>query len=105
MHTFAYSRRPGTVADKAENLVAENIKNVRSKEMIELTSKTQERFMQAQLGRIESVLFEREKNGYYEGHTMNYTQVLVKSDKDISNQILNVKITEADKNRCVGVLA
>lgn len=105
VHTFAYSRRPGTVADKAENQVAENIKNVRSKEMIELTSKTQERFMQAQLGRIESVLFEREKNGYYEGHTMNYTQVLVKSDKDISNQILNVKITEADKNRCVGVLA
>ncbi|MEE0264024.1 MAG: tRNA (N(6)-L-threonylcarbamoyladenosine(37)-C(2))-methylthiotransferase MtaB [Acutalibacteraceae bacterium] len=105
VHTFAYSRRPGTVADKAENQVDENIKNIRSKKMIELTTKTQEEFLKEQIGKIEPVLFEREKNGYYEGHTMNYTQVVVKSDIDISNQILNVKITEADKNRCVGVLA
>ncbi len=105
VHTFAYSRRPGTVADKADNQVDENIKNIRSKKMIELTSKTQEEFLTAQIGRIEPVLFEREKNGYYEGHTMNYTQVVVKSDIDISNQILNVKITKADKNRCVGDLA
>ncbi|MEE1281042.1 MAG: tRNA (N(6)-L-threonylcarbamoyladenosine(37)-C(2))-methylthiotransferase MtaB [Acutalibacteraceae bacterium] len=104
VHTFAYSRRPGTVADKAENQVAESIKNIRSKEMIELTTKTQEEFLQLQIGRTEPVLFEREKNGYYEGHTMNYTQVIVKSDKDISNQILNVKITDVDKNRCVGAL-
>lgn len=105
VHTFAYSRRPGTVADRAENQVAESIKNIRSKMMIELTTKTQEEFLQSQIGKIEPVLFEREKNGYYEGHTMNYTQVIVKADKDISNQILNVKITEADKNKCVGVLA
>lgn len=104
VHTFAYSRRPGTVADKAENQVAESIKNIRSKEMIELTTKTQEEFLQLQIGRTEPVLFEREKNGYYEGHTMNYTQVIVKSDNDISNQILNVKITNVDKNRCVGAL-
>ena len=105
VHTFAYSRRPGTVADKAENQVDENIKNIRSKKMIELTTKTQEEFLKAQIGKVEPVLFEREKNGYYEGHTMNYTQVIVKSDIDISNQIINVKITQADKNRCVGVLA
>lgn len=105
VHTFAYSRRPGTVADKAENQVDESIKNIRSKKMIELTTKTQEEFLKAQIGKVEPVLFEREKNGYYEGHTMNYTQVIVKSDIDISNQILNVKITQADKNRCVGVLA
>lgn len=104
VHTFAYSRRPGTVADKAENQVPESVKNIRSKEMIELTTKTQEEFLQLQIGRTEPVLFEREKNGYYEGHTMNYTQVIVKSDKDISNQILNVKITNVDKNRCVGAL-
>ncbi|MEE1126356.1 MAG: tRNA (N(6)-L-threonylcarbamoyladenosine(37)-C(2))-methylthiotransferase MtaB [Acutalibacteraceae bacterium] len=105
VHTFAYSRRPGTVADRAENQVAESVKNIRSKQMIDLTTKTQEEFLQSQIGKTEPVLFEREKNGYYEGHTMNYTQVIVKCDMDISNQILNVKITEADKNRCVGVLA
>lgn len=116
VHTFAYSRRPGTVADKANNQVAENIKNIRSKKMIELTAKTQKEFLLSQIGRTEPVLFERRKNDYFEGHTMNYTQVIVKSEIDISNQILNVKIMEIDKNnttnckaidcanRCVGTL-
>lgn len=116
VHTFAYSRRPGTIADKANNQVAENIKNIRSKKMIELTAKTQKEFLLSQIGKTEPVLFERKKNGYFEGHTMNYTQVIVKSEIDISNQILNVKIIETDKNnttnckaigcanRCVGTL-
>ncbi|MEF2920382.1 MAG: tRNA (N(6)-L-threonylcarbamoyladenosine(37)-C(2))-methylthiotransferase MtaB [Acutalibacteraceae bacterium] len=104
VHVFAYSRRPGTVADKAKNQVPENIKNIRSKEMIALTDKTTEKFLLQQVGMTQSVLFERQKNGLYEGHTMNYTQVVVKSDIDLSNKILNVKIIEAQKEKCVGEL-
>ena len=105
VHVFAYSRRPGTVADKATNQIDENIKNIRSKQMIELTNKTTADFLQQQAGKIQPVLFEREKNGWYEGHTMNYTQVIVKSDTDISNKILDVKIIDIQENKCVGVLA
>ena len=97
---FAYSRRPGTVADKAENQVPENIKNIRSKAMIEVTTKTMTDFLNSQVGRVESVLFEREKNGFYEGYTKNYTHVVVKSDENLSNKIYDVKITGVQGNKC-----
>lgn len=104
VHVFAYSRRPGTVADKADNQVPEHIKNIRSKDMIELTGKITESFLNSQVGRIEPVLFERKKNELWEGHTMNYTQVVVNTDKDLSNEIVNVRIISAEKNRCIGVV-
>lgn len=104
VHVFAYSRRPGTVADKADNQVPEYIKNIRSKEMIELTDRTTESFLDSQVGRIESVLFERRKNRIWEGHTMNYTQVIVDTNEDLSNEIVNVRITSAEKNKCIGVI-
>lgn len=100
VHVFAYSRRPGTVADKAENQVPENIKNIRSKEMIEVTTKTMTDFLKSQVGRVESVLFEREKNGFFEGYTKNYTHVVVKSDENLSNKIYDVKITGVQGNKC-----
>lgn len=100
VHVFAYSRRPGTVADKAENQVPENIKNIRSKAMIEVTTKTMTDFLNSQVGRVESVLFEREKNGFYEGYTKNYTHVVVKSDENLSNKIYDVKITGVQGNKC-----
>lgn len=100
VHVFAYSRRPGTVADKAENQVSENIKNIRSKAMIEVTTKTMTDFLNSQVGRVESVLFEREKNGFYEGYTKNYTHVVVKSDENLSNKIYDVKITGVQGNKC-----
>lgn len=100
VHVFAYSRRPGTVADKAENQVPENIKNIRSKAMIEVTTKTMTDFLNSQVGRVESVLFEREKSGFYEGYTKNYTHVVVKSDENLSNKIYDVKITGVHGNKC-----
>lgn len=104
VHVFAYSRRPGTVADKADNQVPEHIKNIRSKEMIELTDRTTANFLDSQVGRIESVLFERKKNELWEGHTMNYTQVVVDTNEDLSNKIVNVRITSAEKSKCIGVV-
>lgn len=78
----------------------ENIKNIRSKAMIEVTTKTMTDFLNSQVGRVESVLFEREKNGFYEGYTKNYTHVVVKSDENLSNKIYDVKITGVQDNKC-----
>lgn len=104
VHVFAYSRRPGTVADRADNQIPEDVKNIRSKKMIEVTQKTMHKFLQEQIGRVEPVLFERKKNGYYEGHTTNYTQVIVQTDKELSNKIENVKIIDVKGDKCIGVL-
>ncbi len=102
VHTFAYSRRKGTVADKSENQIDETIKNQRSKQMIALTDKTMNTFLQNQIGRTEPVLFERQKNGLWEGHTMNYTLVTIKSSENLANKIIDVKITSVSNGKCIG---
>ncbi|MDO4460415.1 MAG: tRNA (N(6)-L-threonylcarbamoyladenosine(37)-C(2))-methylthiotransferase MtaB [Clostridia bacterium] len=105
VHVFAYSRRPGTKAYDAPNQVSNRDKEKRSHAMIEATVATQNAFYNAQIDKVETVLFEREKSaGIYEGYTMNYTPVLVHSDVPVSGQILPVKITGTENGCCTGEL-
>lgn len=100
-HVFAYSNRKGTKADKFDNQVDKNIKELRSKEMIAALKKTQKEYLQCYIGKICEVLFEQEiKDGVYEGHMTNYVKVHVKSDEDISGKFMNVKIN-AVKGDCL----
>ena len=66
VHVFAYSRRPGTRAYDMPGQVANKVKEDRSRQMIAATLATQRDFFAAQVGRVEEVLFEqeREKNVY-----------------------------------------
>ncbi len=105
VHVFSYSRRKGTVADRMPDQVDPNTKNIRSKIMIEHTDKKRQEFLQSQVGLIEEVLFEiKNKQGYLEGYTKNYTPVYVKSDENIIGKILSVKITQACDDYCIGVI-
>ena len=70
--------------------------------MIALTDTTMNDFLQNQIGRIEPVLFERQKNGLWEGHTMNYTPVTLQSNENLANKIIDVKITAVENNKCIG---
>ena len=74
--------------------------------MIELTDKTTRKFLESQTGKVEAVLFERLKNGFFEGHTMNYTKVIVKphNTDNLSNLICKVKITGVENGSCTGIL-
>ncbi len=106
VHVFPYSRRKGTVADKAPNQIAPNIKEQRAKEMGELVAKSRAEFLKTQVGMTESVLIERLRHGYLDGYTKNYTPVHIISDNDnLCGQIVNVKITSAEDDFCVGTIA
>ena len=103
VHVFAYSRRPGTKANDAPDQITQAEKERRSHMMIELTQKTKEDFFKKQVGLTEPVLFEREcEKGVYEGYTENYTPVTAPSGKNISGEILQVRIKEALSDFCVG---
>ena len=105
VHTFSYSRRKGTVGDKLPNQVDPQIKSERSKKMIEVTLKDRKEFLRNQLNNTYSVLFERKKEeGYWEGYTMNYTPVRVFSDLDLNDKIVDVKLTDAFDDYCIGEL-
>lgn len=104
VHTFSYSRRPGTVADRAKNQVEKSDKDKRSAIMIKETTKLHNSFLEEQLGRVEKVLFEtRRPDGLFEGYTMNYTQVYIESDEDLENQVLDIKLTKVMGEGCFGV--
>lgn len=104
VHTFAYSRRPGTVADKSDNQVSKSDKDKRSKVMISETQSMHQSFLNTQVGRTEQVLFEKKRtDGLFEGYTKNYTQVYIKTDDDISNRLINVSLTEQMGEGCFGI--
>lgn len=105
VHVFAYSRRPGTVAYSAPDQLTKEVKDRRSKAMIEVTLGTMREFFQRQVGQTAGVLFEREcAPGVYEGYTENYTPVTVSSEKPLHGQILPVRITSAGGDGCTGEL-
>lgn len=104
-HVFPYSQRKGTVADKMDNQVDSSVKDSRSKIMIEATNQSRRDFLNSQLGRTESVLIERMRDGgYYEGYTKNYTPVHIFTDKECTGEIVDVKLTEAHDDYCIGQL-
>ena len=80
MHVFKYSPRKGTPASKMENQITNEIKQTRSKKIIELSGKNEEEFLNKYISKEIEVLFENEENGYYKGHTTNYIIVNVKTD-------------------------
>lgn len=105
VHVFPYSRRKGTVADKAPNQVNEKIKGNRAKEMIALTDELRQEFLKTQIGLTESVLFETMKNNdFCVGYTKNYTPVRVYTKNNLCGQVLNVKIIDVQKDYCIGKL-
>lgn len=104
-HVFAYSRRPGTVADKAPDQIPHAVKEARSRRMIAAAEETQRDFYRAQLGTCPEVLFERETApGIYEGYTPNYTPVHTTAQENLSGRVLPVRLTGVEGEFCFGEL-
>lgn len=105
MHVFKYSPRKGTPAAIMENQVDPSIKHDRSEKLLELNRENFKKFGQKMLNREFNVLFEQKVgDNKYEGLTENYVKVLVKSDNDISEQILKVKIINVKNEFLEGIL-
>lgn len=93
IHVFPYSPKTGTPAAKIRPQVSPEIKSERSHKMLELSNRLNREFMSCYINKPMEVLFERFENGYYEGHTRNYIKVLCKSEINITNELVTVKLT------------
>ncbi len=91
MHVFKYSQRKGTPAAKMPNQVDGNIKEQRSRKLLELSDKNEQEYNKTYIGKNVKVLFEEEKQGVYKGHTQNYILVYCESSEDLSNKIIEVQ--------------
>ncbi|MDO4300409.1 MAG: tRNA (N(6)-L-threonylcarbamoyladenosine(37)-C(2))-methylthiotransferase MtaB [Clostridia bacterium] len=94
IHVFPYSPKTGTPAAKIRPQIAPDVKNERSHKMLELSARLNKEFMSRYISSTMEVLFERLEGDFYEGHTRNYIKVLCKSDSDLTNQLVNVKLTD-----------
>ena len=102
VHVFPFSERKNTRAANFKNKVAENIKKIRAKKLINISDKLEKEYLKKFLGRELNILCEKKilANGTkkYFGYTENYLKVLVESEDDLINQILKIKLIDIDKN-------
>ena len=98
MHIFQYSKRQGTRAAVMKDQIPEEIKKVRSADLIELGDKMSKEFRGFYLGKEEEVLFEEDTkiNGvkYYVGYTKEYVKVAKVSEVPLDNKIVTGTLVE-----------
>lgn len=102
IHTFKYSRRKGTVAEKMPNQISPEVQEQRSKKVIELSNEMQKEIDEQYLNKKVEVLFEEKQGEYYKGHTKNYMMVNAKSEEDLTNKICEVELIEIRENELIG---
>ena len=103
MHTFKYSPKKGTVAEKMDGQVEGDIKDIRSEKIIDLSNQNQLEYNKKYIGRKLDVLFEEmDSDGYFKGHTSNYMLVKVKTNKNLKNNILKIEIKDVDGLELIG---
>lgn len=106
MHIFKYSRRKGTKADLMEDQILPELQEERSKKLIGLSNKNQEKHNKEYVGQTVEVLFEEQEREYIKGHTANYLVVKVKNDniEKYHNKIGKVKIIKNEQEELMGTM-
>ncbi|MCH5160221.1 MAG: tRNA (N(6)-L-threonylcarbamoyladenosine(37)-C(2))-methylthiotransferase MtaB [Clostridiales bacterium] len=92
IHVFPYSPREGTAAYSWQD-VDVTTKQARAAVLGELKQKLKKDFALSSVGKVEEVLCERKRNGYYEGYTKNYLRVYFTGNCKVG-EIVRVKILE-----------
>ena len=106
MHIFKYSQRKGTRAAVMPNQVDGNIKEERSRKLIELSDENEKEYNEKYIGKEVEVLFEEShiENGirYMKGHTTNYRVVKVETGENWENQLRKIRIIGLDGLELIG---
>ena len=81
-HVFKYSQRKGTKAAVMKNQIDGNVKEHRSKILIELSDSNEAKYQEELIGKEVEILWEEEKDGFYKGHTANYILAYYSENKE-----------------------
>ncbi len=104
VHVFPYSKKRGTRAAELNGQILTKEKEARSRRLVALSDELGAAFYAAQCGKVEEVLFEREKDGFYEGYTKNYLHCKVQATEALQGEIRRVRFTAAQGDVMYGVL-
>lgn len=103
IHTFPYSIRKGTIAEKLSGHLDEKIKEERASVIKQISAKKFTAFQKSNIGDVVEVLIEKhpdKKTGLFKGITANYLNVIMPNGE--FNTLKKVKITGLDGNRLLG---
>jgi len=103
VHIFPYSRRNGTPAALLKDMVNPHLIKERVLMLTGVSKECALAYKKKFLNKNMDVLIESRSRGddkYWEGYTGNYIKVLVKSEKDLNNQMVRVRLREI-KGDCI----
>lgn len=104
MHIFPYSRRPGTPADGMPGQILNSVKEERAHRAQQAALEMEAAYLDRWVGRTVPVLFEKERDGLWRGHTTRYSEVAAPSGENLHNQLRQVYITGRAGNTLQGEL-
>jgi threonylcarbamoyladenosine tRNA methylthiotransferase MtaB len=94
VHTFKYSVRKGTRAERLENHIPEKIKTERSAQIRELSEENKKRYLTSFIGKTQQVLVEKITQGIANGYGQHYIPVRFKSSDVQKNTVHSIQLTE-----------
>ena len=94
IHTFPYSIRKGTIAEKLQGHLPDKIKEERAELIKKISGEKFEKFLDLNIGSVQEILIEKRlnKNGMYKGVTRNYINVILEEGE--FNSLRNVTLTK-----------
>lgn len=105
IHTFRYSRRKGTRADRMENQVEERIKSERSEVIRNISEENKVQYMNSMLGKKQRVLVEKvNKSGWASGYGEHYLPVTFKTTDSTKNIFDKVMLKRVDASEPLTII-
>ncbi len=94
VHTFKYSVRRGTRAERLENHIPEKIKTERSAQIRDLSEENKKQYLTSFIGKTQQVLVEKITQGMANGYGQHYIPIRFKASGVQKNSIHTVQLTE-----------
>ena len=104
VHIFPYSPRKGTEAAKMKGQIDSSEKSRRLHALEKVARDSSAEILNVEIASspTKRVLFETFDKGMAYGHTDNFLEVAVPSNKDLKSEFFTVKLTSTDGNVCYG---
>lgn len=110
IHTFPYSIRKGTQAEKMEGHLPDSVKHERAEIIKNISAEKYDMFLNQNLNTVHEVLIEKhpdKHSGMLKGMTKNYLNVLIdgiENQDDYFNTLHKVKLVKINKDKFIGEL-
>jgi len=102
MHSFPYSRRPQTGAERMDGHLPVEVRRQRMERLLDLGRRSSATFRERFIGRTMAVLWEEETAGVWYGLTGNYMRVHTVTKDDIANKLTPTRLTSLDGESVIG---